>query len=127
MLSDYEIFEVGILLLGNRSLRSVEALFHTLQRTLRGLKENLAVDKLCVEEWKSLSDLERRNRFYPSPPAETADNPAELADLFEKTYQKLKRPGSHYSIKSGWVEYEKKHPGGMQNRSSIFDIENGNN
>lgn len=114
MLSDYEICEVGILLLGNSSLRSVEALFHTSQRTLRRLKGNLAVENLSVEEWKSLSDLERRNRFYPSPPAETPDNPAELADLFEKTYQKLKRPGSHYSIKSGWVEYKKKHPGGMQ-------------
>lgn len=114
MLSDYEICEVGILLLEKASIRSVEALFHTSQRTLRRLREKLLTDDFSVEQWKSLNDQERREMFYRSPQAEPCDDPDELSDMFENIYQKLERQGSHYSIKSGWIEYKKKNPNGMQ-------------
>lgn len=125
VLSDYEICEVGILLLEKASIRSVEALFHTSQRTLRRLREKLLTDDFSVEQWKSLNDQERREMFYRSPQAEPCDDPDELSDMFENIYQKLERQGSHYSIKSGWIEYKKRIRMECRSHDSIFGIVNG--
>lgn len=113
MISDYAIYEIGLMIFDGFSRREILKEHRIGTRTYQKFRDRILQSSLSLSEWQKLNPDQRRLFCYPEP-GPKKEKEEGLAEVFENIYQRLNHRNGHYSIRSGWIQYKTDNPDSLQ-------------